>query len=456
MATCNSISTNSCRKITLALVLLFIMLRGTTQICSDASNVVYGLTNAGFLYPINVNTGVVGDTLNPLYVGNAPSQSNGVGYNSVNGKFYYFKRMPNLTPTEFVSFDATTNAVTILSSPVTSNAIYIGCVNNNGTGYYCWDSQARLFYYNIAADTWTMITSSIVDQFGKDVDSIFRAHGSGDAAIDGQGNLLMLPSSNTRFGLFRLTAPLPTTAVATVTVTQVQAMIAPPAKFVGIALNNTGQIYLNTSTDLIYRLENNLTLTLMSTLTLAMSDLTSCNFPLAMLPLSHNNFTANVKNDRVLLSWNNTETENEKIYLVQHSINNTDWKQVGKVFGNTYATKQISWTHHQPLKGKNYYRLLILSSDNSAVFSSVKTVEVTSNVLYAVWPNPVRNTLYIRNGEENNSFIIISDASGKKLKGASLMQGINNMDIGSLSPGTYIITIRSAKETDHSYSVIKN
>jgi hypothetical protein len=245
---------NKPRVCALIIALILLIFRGYGQICSDPANVVYGIAGDGFIYPINVNTGVAGTAINPPYTGNAPDQSNGIGYNIVNGKFYYFKRMPSVSPVEFVSFDPATNAVTILSSPVTSNAVYIGCVTNDGTGYYCWDSQARLFYYNIASDTWTMITTSIVDQFGKDVDSIFRANASGDAAIDGNGNLLMLPSSNTSYGLFKLNGPLPTTAVASVTVTQIQAMTPPPAKFIGIALNNTGQIYMNTSTDKLYRL----------------------------------------------------------------------------------------------------------------------------------------------------------------------------------------------------------
>src|ERR1700689_88928 len=79
------------------------------QICSDPVNVVYGMSNAGFIYPINVNTGNVGAAMNPAYTGNAPSSSNAVGYNSQNGNFYYFKRNYPSSPQEFVSFSPITN-----------------------------------------------------------------------------------------------------------------------------------------------------------------------------------------------------------------------------------------------------------------------------------------------------------------------------------------------------------
>lgn len=428
------------------------------QVCTDPVNVIYGLTNSGNLHPINVNTGVAGPAINPAYTGNTPSQSNGVGYNTVNGKFYYFKRLPSDAPTEFVSFDPATNAVTILSTPVTTNAVYVGSITPDGTGYYCWDSQARLFYYNIASDTWTMITTSMVDQFGKDVDSILRAHGSGDAAIDGNGNFVMLPSSNTRYGVFTLNAPLPTTPVASVNVTQVLAMNPPPAKFVGIALNSTGQIFLSTSTDRLYRLENDLSLTLISTLSLNMGDLTSCNFPMAILPASHKNFNAVLLSKEVNISWKASEENTAKTYSVEHSTNTIDWRTITTVSGMKYGSEKISFIHNAPERGKNYYRLRMESSGNKITYSQMRVIDFNNRISFASWPNPVKNNLFIQNDakENSNSLLLIFDQAGNKIKGARLSEGINNIDIKSLFPGQYFVSIRSSNGENFSYKVVKN
>jgi hypothetical protein len=159
--------------------MLAAFLHSGAQTCSDPVNVIYGLTNAGTIHPINVNTGVAGPAINPAYPGNAPDQSNGLGYNLLNGKFYYFKRIPSSTIIEFVSFDPATNTYAMLSNPATTSSVYSGSITVDGLGYYCWDTQGTLFYYNISSDTWTTITSTIVDQFGKDVDSIIRLNGSG-------------------------------------------------------------------------------------------------------------------------------------------------------------------------------------------------------------------------------------------------------------------------------------
>ncbi|HLY69657.1 MAG TPA: hypothetical protein VKR53_08000, partial [Puia sp.] len=155
------------------------------QICSDPINVIYGMTNSGFIYPINVNTGVVGAALNPAYTGNAPSSANAVGYNTQNGKFYYFKRNFPSTPQEFVSFDPSTNTYTVLAvSPVTAN-VNSGCVDFNGTGYYCIDQNGNLCYYKIATNSWTLITSNFVDGLGNSLTSNITTYASGDIAIDG-------------------------------------------------------------------------------------------------------------------------------------------------------------------------------------------------------------------------------------------------------------------------------
>lgn len=440
----------------ITLGLIFVLTNSNGQLCTDPSNVIYGLTNAGFIHTVNVNTGAVGPAINPAYAGNPPSQSNGIGYNPVNGKFYYFKRMPNLAPSEFVSFDPATNAVVILSSPATVNAVFIGCTTPNGSGFYCWDSQARLFYYNIAANTWTLITSSIVDQFGKDVDSIFRLHGSGDAAIDGNGNMLMLPSSALRYGLFRLNAPLPTTAVASVSVTQMIAMKPPPSKFIGIALNNAGQIYMNASNDGLYRLEDDFSLTFMSTLTLAQADLTSCNFPMAMLPFSEKKFSAVLKNKEVLISWENMEEKNVKSYVVEHSINSVDWKSISSFSENKSSADQISDVHNNPGKGKNYYRLRIEFHNNTFVYSSVRSVMYEIDVPYSVWPNPVNNQIWIRNENKNkNAVLSIIDESGRQIMAKRLTEGTSNVEISSLPSGRYFVRIQSLHGENYIYRIVK-
>lgn len=423
------------------------------QICTDPVNVIYGLTNAGTIHPIDVNTGVAGAAINPAYSGNAPDQSNGIGYNNMNGKFYYFKRIPSSSITEFVSFDPATNTYSVLSSPATTSSVYSGSIAVDGLGYYCWDTQGKLFYYKFSNNTWTTITSSIVDQFGKDVDSIIRLHSSGDGAIDGSGNLWILPSSNTRYGLFRLSGPLPTTPVASVTVQQIVAMTVPPARFVGISFNSTGQIFMVTSSDKLYRLEDNLSLTLMSTLTISMGDLTSCNFPMAVLIAPDYHFTASVGNNKVKLSWTPSQ-QGSVTYTLERSTDNRNWHAIANGNDFQYMPDKISYADEVPLNGRYFYRIRINSGSNHTSYSIVRVIDSGKENTFYIWPNPVSTDLYIRNSNKQ-AMATIFNATGYKVGSSRIDSGLNSIDLSKYPSGKYIITIQAVHGRTTTYKLIK-
>src|SRR4051794_10917012 len=85
-------------------------------ICAQVSEVsaqcdptyIYGLTNVGKIQRIDVNDGSVSAPLNPAFTGNTPNLSNAMGYNPMNGKYYFFKRNALSAPQEFMAFDPAT------------------------------------------------------------------------------------------------------------------------------------------------------------------------------------------------------------------------------------------------------------------------------------------------------------------------------------------------------------
>lgn len=424
------------------------------QLCSDPVNVIYGITNTGTIHAIDVNTGVVDPQINPAYPGNAPDQSNGLAYNPINGKFYYFKRIPSSPITEFVSFDPATNSYTILSSPSTSNPVYSGSITNDGTGYYCWDTQGTLFYYQISNNTWTTISSNIKDQFGKDVDSIIRLHYSGDGAIDGSGNLWLMPSSATRYGLFKLNFPLPTAPVATVTVEQVIPMTVSTSTFVGICFNTSGQIFMTTSSANLYRLEDNLSLTLMSTLSTNMADLTSCNFPLSVLAGTDYSFTALLVNGNVALAWKPSLQQGSVTYILERSRDGRRWNTLGTGNDLSFSMNKISFIDASPNEGRNFYRIKIIDSRNNTTYSVVRTVEYHRSQTFTLWPNPVLNSVFIKNSAGNAVAIVYSE-SGIRVKSAIITSGLNNIDLRTLPTGKYIITVVVAGGSSATFRIVK-
>jgi hypothetical protein len=80
-------------------------------------------------------------------------------------------------------------------------------------------------------------------------------------------------------------------------------MTTPPSQFGGMALTPTGEIFLSTWNNAIYRLENDRSLTFMSVMSMDMADLTSCSYPMAVLASTDIRFSATVDDETVMLSW---------------------------------------------------------------------------------------------------------------------------------------------------------
>ena len=436
------------------------------QVCSDPLNVVYGMSNAGFIYPINVNTGSVGAALNPAYTGNAVSSANAIGYNSVNGKFYYFKRNYPASPQEFVSFDPVSNTYTILaSSPVTAN-VNSGCVSFDGTGYYCLDMNGNLCFYNIASNTWTLITSTYLDNNGVNMTSNFTSYPSGDMAIDGLGDIWIVCSGSSKYGVFKIPAPLPKTAVASTLIKQVVAVKAMPSgvNFAGISFSASGQIYMSTSSgdNQLYRLETNLTLTHMSTFTTdgVGADLTSCNYPFSILPVSWENFSVNLQSNKsVSINWEVSQQINNKGFYIERSNDGSNWSELDFIAnsGTNTGSVKYSFADNNPYNGKNYYRIQQVDMNGATSYSDIKAVEIgNSENRISVWPNPAKDIMKINNNDGTYITARIYNQSGSLISENKLHADINEINVSSLSFGAYIICLRKANGENYNAKIIKD
>ena len=180
----------------LTLISIFLYSSGYSQVCSDPANVIYGLDFNGRIYPITVSNAAVGtkvNTTNP----SKPNNSNAIGYASTTGKFYYYSKNPNDGNSgTFVSYDPVNDVYGNLSETngPTEN-VFRASITMDGK-YYCIDINSNFYCYNISTNTWSLITSTFVDQDGNDVDAVFRNFNSGDMAFDGQGNLWFVVSGN--------------------------------------------------------------------------------------------------------------------------------------------------------------------------------------------------------------------------------------------------------------------
>ena len=456
----------------LAVTLFFISSGGAVaQLCASPNTFIYGLTNVANIQRINTGNGNVGAALNPPYGGNAPDYSNAMGYNGMNGRFYYFKRNTLNAPQEFVSFDAGLNTVFYLAScPVspTPNIINVGCVNATGTAYYGIDAYGGLYYYNIAANTWTKITSNLVDQFGTNLSTYIQNHFYGDCAFDGLGSLWFIPASATEYCLYKIKGPLPTTPVASVTVQQLISPTTPTptgVSFGGIAFNSTGQIFISTNPpdDKLYLLNNNHTLTLKASFSVSGvgNDLTSCNFPFTVLPVKWENFSAELNtNNQVLLKWAVSQQSNNKGYYIEHSVDGIQWETL-KFIGtdpNEDGAASYSFIHTKPVNGRHYYRIRQEDIDNNSDYSQIRIIDLKNNIHIELSPNPATDHIQIQ--VENilvsgDARAFIYDFSGKLVIEIVLKTGINRVSVSSFSSGSYVLRVSTNQGEQYHERFIK-
>jgi hypothetical protein len=431
------------------------------QICTNPANVIYGMDVNGAIYPITVATGAVGARINPAFGGNAPASANAMGYNSTNKKFYFFKRNADMAPQEFVSYDPVANTYAYLASCPTTLNIKTGCVNSNSTGYYCIDANAVLYYYRFSSNQWKVITSTYFNQWGTNITAILAAHSAGDIAMDGWGDLWFLCSSTTSYGLFEFRGSLPVAAVASITLIQKIPPTTPTPtgfSFAGIAFNPSGQIYLSTiGDDNLYRLNNDLTLTFLGGLTVANAgtDLTSCNFPMAVLSVNWETFTVESKDDQqISLSWT-AMNENVKGFLVEMSKDGETWQSLAFVESNSQLLQgKYQYIYSSALTGKYYFRIKQVGVSGEYSYSQVKLIDMKSTFA-SVGPNPTKGLIRINNDANAFSSIVIFDLAGQLINHTALSKGLNSINIAQLPTGTYMLRLVGASGQMQYEKIIK-
>lgn len=447
------------------------------QICQDPTDTVYGLNLTGVITPINVNNATIGTNLDSLTDGNTPINSNGIGFSKLNGRFYYFERSAagSAFYQRFVYYDPTTATVLGRLAPPFSNTSKCrsGCMNTAGNGYYTIDpagaSGPTLYYFNALANTWTAITSVFKDPSNVDISATFVSLNSGDMAFDGNGNLWILCSNTSKYGLYKISAPVTTSAVASITATQIIAptTATPIAGFsiTGLAFNATGALYLSTGSgdNKLYKMTTAASpLTLVGTLPKdgVASDLTSCSYPMAVLASNYLGFETVLKKD-VELSWTVVEDASVASYLVEHSTDGGHWSVLASLPKNSgYEGGQVTYhyTHAQYAQGTNFYRIAQLSANGKESLSDVKLVNTVTDRKIYIGPNPASDILHIFNYKNNGGTCLaqVFDRSGRLLYYTLLEQSRQDIDISSLPKGSYILRVTpSAGGIATSHSFIK-
>jgi hypothetical protein len=166
----------------------------------------------------------------------------------------------------------------------------------------------------------------------------------------------------------------------------------------------------------------------------------------AVLPLQWLSFTLQKHEKAVKLDWSTASEQHTKEFIVQHSVNGTDWRELGKVpaAGNSSSVTRYSYTHLSPAKNINYYRLLQVDIDGRKSYSEVRTIRFDAvGNSFSVLNNPVEN------GEisiklNTTDVISLFSSDGKLLMRKKFAPGI--VRLNQYSKGVYFLRGTSRTE----------
>ena len=468
-----------------------------SQLCQNSTDSIYGLNSitgsgSGQIVGINVNN------RGTIAIGSPASGSanaNGLGFSQLNGLFYFFNwsgASPTAGTTQFVSFNPNTGSkvsLAIPSSPALPTAstgkLRSGTITRDGTGYYTIFPGATsamgypitgpaFYYYNIPLNTWTLITQSFKNISGTNVANITTLN-SGDMAFDGNNNLWILSSNSTNYALYRIRAPVPTTVQASVTVDTMIAQRAVPTSgvsFTGIAFNSAGDLYLSTGScssppcaaeyNRLYLLTSLVALPTLLTTALPNGygdDLTSCIYPVGVLPVTWINTNADFQNNAVDLSWRVGENENTSGYDVQSGTDGEHWNTIAHINSSGATTeKTYYYTDHNFQSGSIYYRIVQYDFSGKKSFSQIRRVTTVSDNKIYIGPNPAKDVLYVYNRNNNSKYFAqIFDRDGRQVSSSVLNNGEQTISISQLQRGVFVLRLSSSTPgiTPESYRFVK-
>ena len=165
------------------------------------------------------------------------------------------------------------------------------------------------------------------------------------------------------------------------------------------------------------------------------------NNALITLPVLWKEFTATMKESKVLLQWSTEYELNTSSFTVQHRTAATEWKDlyVSTAAGNSNSTHYYNYIHPLPSPGINYYRILQTDLNGSFNYSEVKRVSMqTGNKPFVVTGNLITNgSLQVRTKESMQ--VLLYNRIGQLILRQQLAPGTHEISLQGLKGGIYFL-----------------
>lgn len=174
------------------------------------------------------------------------------------------------------------------------------------------------------------------------------------------------------------------------------------------------------------------------------------------LPIRLSHFKGYIQDKTVRLTWTMSSEENNDYFIIQRSLDGTQWQEAGRLpsQGNSAKDQNYSFTDPQPLSGDVYYRIVQVDQKGQKEFSRVMSLKLNNTTLEPrIAPNPVSgNTVQLQvNGNEIKRIVIFNMAGKTVYKNDQVnsTQGSLEISVANWAKGIYLIRLdtQSGKKT---------
>ena len=179
------------------------------------------------------------------------------------------------------------------------------------------------------------------------------------------------------------------------------------------------------------------------------------------LPVTLINFKAILNSDNtVSLSWQTVEEENSNYFDVQRSADGINWSSIGTIDaqGNSAVLTNYSLMDLSPLKGADYYRLKMVSTNGAASYSDIKVITMDAIAAFRIFPNPATDYVNVSLGHiSNNAVVRMFNLSGQVVFSQQLTNASGNtisVPVHNLTEGTYTLQVIGSDGSQQSGRVV--
>jgi extracellular elastinolytic metalloproteinase len=176
-----------------------------------------------------------------------------------------------------------------------------------------------------------------------------------------------------------------------------------------------------------------------------------------ILPVRFINILAQKKNSQVLVKWQVGEEKNVGFYLLQKSVNNREWINIGTINANN--SLEYNLIDKLPHKALNYYRIKAVDKNGTFAFSETRVISFTENKNFVtILPNPAKDLVKIIFSKDlGSSKIQIVNALGQVLMSKTISNSLTTeLNTSKLNDGLYFLNIFDDKGNFESQKLIIN